>query len=369
MAVLDGPVDLEHPCFAGVDLTPLATLASGRAIGGGMSRHGTHVASVIFGRHDGRVHGLAPCRGLIVPIFSDEERHLSQLDLARAIDPAVEAGAHVSNVSGGQRVPTSEAKDLLARAIRHAGDRNMLIVAAAGNDGCACLHVPAAVASPQWGALAFLTFRTDHDHAHEDERAHSEVHAVADTAEAGPGRPGPARMHRKGEPRGTGERGVGYHPVLCGPQIDARLEQDLAGVHTSFCRRRSRLIYSVTSRRSRASGLGPRTSRGLGLDDRSHVRGESGRRYLAPESRVASGNGSPLGWDRTSARPRSGPSARRPPDRGRRSSGLTHRGLGAPSRRRPMNEREIKDRPVSRALRPAQAAPVRRTAVDKRGWN
>ena len=34
-----------------------------------------------------------------------------------------------------------------------------------------------------------------------------------------------------------------------------------------------------------------------------------------------------------------------------------------------MNEREIKDRPVSRALRPAQAAPVRRTEVDKRGWN
>ena len=115
MAVLDGPVDLDRPCFAGADLTPLATLASGRATGGGMRRHGTHVASVIFGRHDGSVPGLAPgCRGLIVPIFSDEEGHLSQLDLARAIDSAVEAGVHVINVSGGRRVPTSEAEDLLA---------------------------------------------------------------------------------------------------------------------------------------------------------------------------------------------------------------------------------------------------------------
>ena len=115
VAVLDGPVDLDRPCFAGADLTPLATLASGRATGGGMRRHGTHVASVIFGRHDGSVPGLAPgCRGLIVPIFSDEEGHLSQLDLARAIDSAVEAGAHVINVSGGRRVPTSEAEDLLA---------------------------------------------------------------------------------------------------------------------------------------------------------------------------------------------------------------------------------------------------------------
>ena len=162
VAVLDGPVDRDHPCFAGANLTPLATLASGRATGGGMSRHGTHVASVIFGRHDGRVPGLAPgCRGLIVPILSDEERHLSQLDLARAIDQAVKAGAHVSNVSGGQRVPTSEAEDLLARAIRHARDRNVLIVAAAGNDGCACLHVPAAVASPQWGALDTSHFSED----------------------------------------------------------------------------------------------------------------------------------------------------------------------------------------------------------------
>jgi len=53
---------------------------------------------------------------------------------------------------------------------------------------------PAAVASPRCGALAtshwpLLTFRrTDHDHAH------PEVHAVADAAEASPGRPGPPRI-------------------------------------------------------------------------------------------------------------------------------------------------------------------------------
>ena len=116
VAVLDGPVDLDHPCFAGADCTALATLASGRATSGGMSRYGTHVASVIFGRPDGPIPGLAPgCRGLIVPIFSDEEGHLSHLDLARALDPAVKAGAHVINVSGGQKIPTSAAADLLAR--------------------------------------------------------------------------------------------------------------------------------------------------------------------------------------------------------------------------------------------------------------
>lgn len=120
-----------------------------------MSRHRTHVASVIFGRANGPVPRLVPgCRGLIVPIFFDEKGHLSQLDLARAIDQAVEGGAHVIHGSGGRRVPTSVAEDLLDRAIRHARDRNVLIVAAAGNDGCACLHVTAAVASLPWGALA-----------------------------------------------------------------------------------------------------------------------------------------------------------------------------------------------------------------------
>jgi cyanobactin maturation PatA/PatG family protease len=36
-----------------------------------------------------------------------------------------------------------EAEDWLDRAVRHAGNSGVLIVAAAGNDGCDCLHVPA----------------------------------------------------------------------------------------------------------------------------------------------------------------------------------------------------------------------------------
>jgi len=106
VAVLDGPVDLGHPCFEGADLRPVATLVGGRATNGWMSRHRTHVASVIFGRANGPVPGLAPgCRGLIVSIFFDEKGHLSQLDLARAIDQAVEAGAHVLMSAAGRRSP------------------------------------------------------------------------------------------------------------------------------------------------------------------------------------------------------------------------------------------------------------------------
>jgi cyanobactin maturation PatA/PatG family protease len=112
-----------------------------------MSAHGTHIASVIFGQPDGPVIGIAPyCQGLILPVFRDYQEHrLLQLDLARAIEQAVEVGAHVISISGGERSPEGQADDALARAVRLCEQRNVLGVAAAGNDGCACLHVPAAL--------------------------------------------------------------------------------------------------------------------------------------------------------------------------------------------------------------------------------
>jgi cyanobactin maturation PatA/PatG family protease len=127
-------------------------LVSGVADRGSASQHGTHVASVIFGQHDSPVPGIAPnCRGLIVPVFTDGiEGGLapcSQIDLARAITQAVEQGANVINISGGQLAASAESDRLLANAVRLCQENNVLIVAAAGNDGCDCLHVPAALES------------------------------------------------------------------------------------------------------------------------------------------------------------------------------------------------------------------------------
>jgi cyanobactin maturation PatA/PatG family protease len=147
IAVLDGPVDQSHPCFNGANLTKLQTLVSDAAGSGHMSGHGTHITSVIFGQQGSPVRGIAPgCRGLIVPVFSDARRGpLSQLDLARAINQAVEAGANVINISGGELAQTAEADHMLTEAVRFCADNKVLIVAAAGNDGCQCLHVPAAL--------------------------------------------------------------------------------------------------------------------------------------------------------------------------------------------------------------------------------
>ena len=147
IAVLDGPVDRSHPCFDGANLTVLPTLvADGARADGAMSSHGTHVASIIFGQPGSPVTGVAPqCRGLIVPVFADHRNSATQLDLARGIEQAANAGAQVINLSGGQLTDFGEAEGWLENAVRLCQERNILLVAAAGNDGCDCLHVPAAL--------------------------------------------------------------------------------------------------------------------------------------------------------------------------------------------------------------------------------
>jgi cyanobactin maturation PatA/PatG family protease len=152
IAVLDGPVDLSHPSLAGARLRVLPSLARQDGPPGEATLHGTHVASLIFGQDAGPVRGIAPgCSGLIVPVYGEGGPGslvaCSQGELAVAIEQALEAGARVINVSGGQFSPAGVAEQPLAEAVRRCAERDALLVAAAGNDGCECLHVPGALPS------------------------------------------------------------------------------------------------------------------------------------------------------------------------------------------------------------------------------
>jgi cyanobactin maturation PatA/PatG family protease len=156
VAVLDGPVDRAHPALVGARLETIeAAVPAPARIGGPATGHGTAVASLIFGRHvrENPVWGVAPaCRGVVVPIFSDAGTAdepfrpvSSQLDLARAVLLALEHGAGIINISAGQPVPASSAEPILAAAVERALRRGILVVAAAGNDGCDCAQIPAAL--------------------------------------------------------------------------------------------------------------------------------------------------------------------------------------------------------------------------------
>jgi hypothetical protein len=145
VAVLDGPVDVSHPCFAGADLRTVETLVREPPAGDSpMAVHGTHVASLLFGQPGSEVEGIAPgCRGVIAPVFTDD-RVLSQVDLARAIERAVSEGAHVISISGGQESGSGQPDGILANALQLCEASNVLVVAAVGNDGTDRVQVPAA---------------------------------------------------------------------------------------------------------------------------------------------------------------------------------------------------------------------------------
>ena len=54
----------------------------------------------------------------------------------------------MSSTSAGVKFsPSGTAHPILANAVRDCASRGVLIVAAAGNDGCECLHIPGALPS------------------------------------------------------------------------------------------------------------------------------------------------------------------------------------------------------------------------------
>ncbi len=150
IAIIDGPVDLGHPSLRDAPLT-LGKGMAGTTPADIQSFHGTHVASVVMGQPGGAVQGIAPnVTAVTYPIYRERDGVLlptSQADLALAINRAVGEGAHLINLSGGQLTRTGQAEPILADAVRRCAENGTLLVAAAGNDGCRCLHVPAALDS------------------------------------------------------------------------------------------------------------------------------------------------------------------------------------------------------------------------------
>ena len=148
IGIVDGLPDLRHPALQNAAIEILDLMVPHGC--GTPDAHGTGICSVIFGTGD-TVRGIAPgCSGVVLPIFfgsQEAARPASQLDLARAITFALEQGVAIINVSAGQQVVAPDAHDVLAQALERCAERRVLVVAAAGNDGCACLHLPAAVPS------------------------------------------------------------------------------------------------------------------------------------------------------------------------------------------------------------------------------
>lgn len=151
IAVIDGPVDRDHSSLVNANIDYLPPMYPEKASDAAYA-HGTHVTSIIFGQHESPVKGIAPyCSGIVIPVFSANSEGAflpcSQLDLVRAITLAVDSGANIINISGGQLSPSGKAHPLLSQVVKRCAEQRVLIVAAAGNQGCECLHIPGALPS------------------------------------------------------------------------------------------------------------------------------------------------------------------------------------------------------------------------------
>lgn len=150
VGIVDGLPDLSHPTLRGASIEILQAMVPPDS--GAPDAHGTAVCSIIFGQSNA-IPGLAPdCLGLALPIFfrkgaDPASRPVSQLDLARAISFGLERGASIINISAGQKSATVEPDAHLEQTLEAAVERRVLLIAAAGNDGCAYIHLPAAVES------------------------------------------------------------------------------------------------------------------------------------------------------------------------------------------------------------------------------
>jgi len=134
IAVLDGPVDAP-------------SIANGLTFSGAVE-HGTHVCSIIAGSGDTAVPGLAPgCTVLSVPIFpAGSQQICTQANLAAGVRSALAQRANVINVSAAQQADLLSVSHDLSDALQAATRADALVVAAAGNQGCACDTIPASFA-------------------------------------------------------------------------------------------------------------------------------------------------------------------------------------------------------------------------------
>ncbi|SHO58651.1 S8 family serine peptidase [Vibrio quintilis] len=145
VAVLDGPVNPGHPDLQGMQYDYIHRSSDRPA----RSSHGTFVTSLIAAGHQGNVKGIAPgCRYLFHDLYHETAGGglypCGQADIARGVLNALHHGAHLINISGGERMAAGgEVMPCLADALSQCEAQGVLVIAATGNDGSNVLHAPA----------------------------------------------------------------------------------------------------------------------------------------------------------------------------------------------------------------------------------
>ena len=166
IAVLDSGIKADHPDLAG-RIIPGYDFVSGDADPADDLGHGTAVAGVIAaaGNNGLGSAGVAFNTRILSVKVVDAVGYAAYSTLAQGIRYAVDQGARVINISIAGDAPSSALQD----AINYAWSSNVVVVAAAGNNGndipyypAACEHVMAVAATASDDSLAtFSSFGTN----------------------------------------------------------------------------------------------------------------------------------------------------------------------------------------------------------------
>ncbi len=138
IAVVDTGVALTHPDLRGRVLPGRDYIAPGTSPAD-ENGHGSHVAGIIAANANNKVGtaGLAH-QSLILPVrVLDRDGSGDSADVAQGIVWAAQHGANVINLSLG----ANRSDNAIKAAVAYAQSRNVVVVAAAGNDGCGLVRL------------------------------------------------------------------------------------------------------------------------------------------------------------------------------------------------------------------------------------
>ena len=142
VALIDGPVALDHPDLATDRIREIPGVLRGTCARAGSAacRHGTFVAGVLSAKRGSVAPAICPgCTLLLRTIFAETTEgggmpSASPEELAAAVIDAVDDGARIVNISAALQWPYPKGERAIAQALTHAAMREVIVVAAAGNE-------------------------------------------------------------------------------------------------------------------------------------------------------------------------------------------------------------------------------------------
>jgi subtilisin family serine protease len=144
VALIDGPLVLDHPDLAGSTIREIPGKLNGTCarVDSVACTHGTFVAGVLSARRSSVAPAICPgCTLLLRPIFAETTKGNGQMpsataeELAEALVDCVDAGARVINLSSALVRPSPKGESKLEAALNYAAQHGTITVAAAGNQG------------------------------------------------------------------------------------------------------------------------------------------------------------------------------------------------------------------------------------------